>query len=179
MKKCIALIGFMGSGKSTVGRMLAARLGFDFADTDQLVESLVGLPVREIFRLKGEPFFRDMEGKVIADCFEAENRVLATGGGLWLNETNRERLLANAWCVWLKVTPQKSWERVRHNLAERPLLSAAPDPFRKVEELILAREPVYSLAPIQIDASGNGPEDVCRCLEQKLMEQRPFDLPTL
>jgi shikimate kinase len=179
MKSCIALIGFMGSGKSTVGRILSRSLGLQFVDTDAAIETDCGLSVREIFRLKGESYFRQAESLVLTHCFESEKCVLATGGGLWMNEENQKRLLRDAWCVWLKVNPEQAWERVRHNLAERPLLAGAEDPRLKIQELLLKRDPIYALAHACVDTTGKTPEEVSWVLMKKLKEQRPFDLSAL
>jgi len=179
MKSCIALIGFMGCGKSTAGRLVARATGFEFVDTDAAVEKACGLSVRDIFRTKGEPFFREVESRILVECLEAEKRILATGGGVWMNEGNRNRLLEGAWCVWLKVDPDQVWERVRSNLAERPLLAGAEDPRRKIQELLEIREPFYSLAHATIDTNGRSPDEVSSSLLSALKEERPFDLSSL
>jgi shikimate kinase len=137
------------------------------------------MPVKEIFRLKGEPYFRQAESRVLTECFESEKCILATGGGLWMNEENRNRLLHDAWCVWLKVNPEMAWERVRANLAERPLLASADDPRKKIRELIEKREPLYSLANACVDTTGKTQEEVSCAIMEKLKEQRPFDLSAL
>ena len=175
----VALVGFMGCGKTTTGRLLARHLGFGFVDTDVLIEGKCGMPIREIFRVKGEPFFRQVEREVLNDCLASERQVLATGGGLWVNDENRSALLGGAWCVHLRVSPECVWERVRGNLAERPLLAAAEDPLAKIQELLAVRAPLYALAHVQVDTDGKLPDRVVREVVEHLKERRPFDLPPL
>ena len=100
----IVLIGFMGTGKTTIGRRLAHRTGLSFADTDTLVVERAGLSIPEIFRLHGEPAFRELEREVLAGLAGGEPRVLSTGGGIVLDPGNRARLRALGWVVWLETS---------------------------------------------------------------------------
>jgi shikimate kinase len=179
MKACVVLIGFMGSGKTTTGQCLSKALGFSFVDTDHWIEEKCGIPVREIFRLKGEPFFREEERKALKECLGTEKCVLATGGGLWLNDRNRQLLLEESWTVWLKVSKDQVWDRVKTNLEERPLLAEAADPRQKIQDLLTVREPLYALAPFCVDTDRKSPQAVAQMVLESLMEKRPFDLPSL
>lgn len=146
--RLIVLVGMMGSGKSTVGRRLAARLRLPFVDADQEIEAAAGMSITEMFAIHGEPYFRDGEAKVIARLLEAGPRVLATGGGAMLREETRGRIQDKAVSVWLKAEGEVILRRVKRR-AERPLLQTA-DPAATIAHLIAQREPVYELADIAV-----------------------------
>jgi len=138
----IFLVGMMGSGKSTVGRRLAAVLGRPFIDADRELESRCGVPVATIFDLEGEDGFRRREATLIDDLTRQPGLVLATGGGAVLLEENRRRLHERGCVVYLSATAQDLWLRLRHDRA-RPLLRT-PDPRRRIAELVDARGPLYA-----------------------------------
>jgi shikimate kinase len=123
----IVLIGFMGAGKSTIGRLLAERLGQPFLDSDLVIEQRAGLAVREIFERDGEPAFRELEHQVVADLLAGPQTVLALGGGAPQDERTR-RLLGTAQVVYLRVSYQEALQRVSNDRF-RPLLlrCSAPD----------------------------------------------------
>jgi len=175
----LILVGFMGSGKTSTGRALAVRLGFDFIDTDQAIEKEAGLSIREIFRSHGEPAFRDMEKALLDRLTLRDRQVIATGGGFWMAETLRERLLQAGFCVWLRTGEAQTWERVQGDLPSRPLLSQDPDPQKKIQELIALRTPTYSQAHAFVVTDGKSPEAVAEEIGILLKERRPFDLPPL
>jgi shikimate kinase len=137
----IALVSMPGGGKSTIGRHLARRLNRDFADSDAVIEQRVGEPIRAFFEREGEARFRDIEEQVIAELLGAPGRVLATGGGAVLRETNRARLHRQATVVYLRSTPEDLFRRLRHD-TKRPLLQVA-DPFARLRELHAQRDPLY------------------------------------
>ncbi|MCP3982530.1 MAG: AAA family ATPase [bacterium] len=145
----IVLVGFMGSGKSSVGRALADRLGWDFADTDTLVEQREGCPVAEIFRRSSEKRFRELEREVLRSLEGRSNLVVAAGGGLYAAAGNRRRLRRLATTVWLDVLPEIARRRVGEG-ASRPLWEADPHGFR---ELFERRRATYALADVRVDAS--------------------------
>src|SRR5438270_10282334 len=109
----LALIGFMGTGKSSVGRLVAAHLHFDFLDTDELIESRAGQSVPEIFAQAGEPVFRELEAQLLAELSGSQKTVISTGGGLVANPGNLASLREHALLVCLWASPQAIWERVR------------------------------------------------------------------
>jgi shikimate kinase len=147
--RSIVLVGMMGAGKSTVGRRLAARLRLPFLDADTEIElAHAGMTIPEIFETHGEPYFRDGEARVIARLLEAGPAVLATGGGAFLREETRERIVDKAVSIWLKADAAIILKRVKRR-ADRPLLQTA-DPAATVERLISEREPVYQRADITI-----------------------------
>src|SRR5437764_2947347 len=118
----IALIGFMGTGKSSVGRMVADALHFTFLDTDVVIESRAGKTIREIFEQAGEPAFRNFERRIVEELTRRKRTVIATGGGLPASEDNLASLKSHALVVCLWASPEKIFERVREH-SHRPLLS--------------------------------------------------------
>ncbi|WP_305814894.1 shikimate kinase [Rhizobacter sp. Root404] len=137
----IALVSMPGGGKSTVGRQLARRLNWEFADSDALVERQVGCSISTFFEREGEARFRDIEEQVIADVLDKPRQVLATGGGAILRQATRERLNRHATVVYLRSTPEDLFRRLRHD-TKRPLLQVA-DPLTRLRELYATRDPLY------------------------------------
>lgn len=150
----VVLIGMMGSGKSHMGRLLAARLGLDFYDSDALIEGEQGQSVSGIFQSRGEPFFREQESRVIADLLDGPVSVISTGGGAITTPQVLEKIKAQAISIWLRVDSDVLLERIRRGGAKRPLL-ACDDPKGQLEALLEAREPLYRQADIMIDNSHN------------------------
>jgi shikimate kinase len=144
----IVLIGLMGAGKTTVGRRLAQRLGLSFVDADEEIETAAGMTVSEIFERFGEPYFRDGERRVIARLIDGTPKVIATGGGAFMNEQTRALILERATAVWLEADIETLVERVRRR-ATRPLLKDR-DPREVLRDLAKLRNPVYALAPIHV-----------------------------
>lgn len=152
----IVLIGMMGVGKSTIGRRLAARLGLPFVDADEEIIHAAGMSIPEIFASYGEEGFRDGERRVIARLIEEGRKVIATGGGAFMNDQTRALILDRAITIWLDADIDVLVERVSRREG-RPLL-AGKDPRTVLTELSAVRNPVYALAPIRI-TSGNGPHE--------------------
>ncbi|HSG94188.1 MAG TPA: shikimate kinase [Afifellaceae bacterium] len=153
----IVLIGMMGAGKTSVGRRLAAALDLPFVDADAEIEQAANLTVAEIFSTYGEDHFRDGERKVIARLLGDGPRVIATGGGAFMNNETRAEIGRRAVSIWLKAALPLLMERVRRK-ANRPLLSQA-DPQAVMKRLMAVREPVYATADI-IVASRDTPHSV-------------------
>ncbi|HEY7530306.1 MAG TPA: shikimate kinase [Gemmatimonadota bacterium] len=150
----------MGSGKSTIGALLADRLGWPFFDTDLLLEAAFGGTVPDIFAGPGEPAFRRAEGVLVPLLAGARPAVIATGGGLWASPEARSRLLAFASAAWLDVPVDVLWERLRaHGLEHRPLL-AGPDPRETLDRLLADREPLYGLAEWRIPCGDASAESI-------------------
>lgn len=139
----ICLVGLPGSGKSSVGRQLARRLGVPFTDSDTVIEQRIGEPIRSFFEREGEACFRDIEQAVIAElCGSgAAAGVLATGGGAVLRAANRDALHASGTVIYLRSTPDELQRRLRHD-TQRPLLQVA-DPRAKLQHLFRERDPLY------------------------------------
>ncbi len=145
----LALIGFMGTGKSSVGRMAADALHFAFLDTDRVIEARAGKTISDIFAQDGEPKFREWERRVVEELTHRHRTVIATGGGLPANETNLASLKTHALVVCLWASPQAIWERTReHN--HRPLLND-PEPLEKIRKLLAEREPYYRQADVLLN----------------------------
>ncbi len=144
----IVLIGLMGVGKTTVGRRLAQRLRLPFVDADAEIETAAGMTVAEIFERFGEPHFRDGERRVIARLIDGAPKVIATGGGAFLNDETRALILDQATAIWLDAAPKVLAERVAKR-DHRPLLRGK-DPLQVLTELAAIRNPVYALAPIHV-----------------------------
>lgn len=148
--KPIVLIGLMGVGKTTVGRRLAARLRLPFVDADGEIERAAGMSVSEIFARFGEPYFRDGERRVIRRLVDGKPKVIATGGGAFLQPDTRALILEQATAVWLDAAPEILADRVRRR-DTRPLLRGR-DPLEVLRDLAAKRNPVYAEAPIHISS---------------------------
>ncbi|RYG13531.1 MAG: shikimate kinase [Burkholderiales bacterium] len=135
------LVGLPGSGKSTVGRQLARRLGLGFVDTDHVIEQRIGCSIRLYFEREGEAAFRDVEALVIDELTQQHRGVLATGGGAVLRESNRLQLRERGHVMYLRSSPEEVFRRLRHD-ANRPLLQVG-DPLTRLRDLYEARDPLY------------------------------------
>jgi len=147
----VFLVGMPGSGKSTVGRQLARRLGLPFFDSDHLIEQRLGCSIREYFAREGEAAFRDVEEQVLAELARGGSAaVVATGGGAVLREANRQNLRQGGQVVYLRSSPEDLYRRLRND-TQRPLLQVA-DPLGKLRTLHTERDPLYrETAHFQID----------------------------
>ena len=145
----VALIGFMGTGKSTVGRLVAEQLRFEFVDTDEIIEARAGKTITEIFAQNGEPAFRELEKNLVAELGSREELVISCGGGLVVNEINLANLKTHSLVVCLWASPEKILARVSHQ-THRPLLKD-PDPLTKIKTLLAAREPFYRQADVIVN----------------------------
>jgi shikimate kinase / 3-dehydroquinate synthase len=166
----IFLIGLMGAGKTSVGRMLARRLGKTFYDVDHEIERLTGVKVPLIFEIEGEAGFRTRESRVLAELVTRRNIVLATGGGAVLSEANRRLLSKNGFVVYLRASANDLWLRTRHD-RNRPLLQTA-DPRAKLRELIAQRDDLYrEIADLIVDTGNQSVNSLAHRLEQRLVHQ--------
>ena len=145
----IILVGLMGVGKSTVGKRLAARLHLAFVDADHEIEDAAGLSIPEIFERFGEAHFRDGERRVIARLMDGKPKVIATGGGAFMQPDTRALILEKGIAVWLDADIDVLAERVGRRDGSRPLLKGR-DPREALTELAAIRNPVYALAPIHV-----------------------------
>jgi len=161
----------MGAGKSSVGRAVAEQLGFEFVDTDALIEARTGKTIAQIFAQEGEAHFRELEGAVVTQLETREKLVVSTGGGLPTNQANLESLKTHALVVCLWATAGKIWDRVRHQ-SHRPLLQA-PDPQKKIQELLKARAPFYRQADVLLHTDNRSQRQVCQqVIQQFRLAQR-------
>ena len=155
----VVLVGFMAAGKSTVGPLLARRLGWEFVDFDQVIEARTGLPISEIFRAQGEGAFRAMEARLTDEFGCARGVVLAPGGGWITNPRLLEALCPDSLVVWLRISPEEAVARALADDVHRPLL-AGPDPLGKARLLLSEREPLYYLADAVVDVDGRPAEEI-------------------
>jgi shikimate kinase len=148
-KHNIILIGFMGSGKTSVGEQLAKLLTYQFRDTDQLIEKKAGDTINHIFAVRGEEYFRNMETELLKELqSNMEQTVLSTGGGLPLREQNSELLKDLGYVVFLKTSKQTTLRRLKGDTT-RPLLQG-DEVDQKVERMLTARTPIYEKAAHKI-----------------------------
>lgn len=166
----LALVGFMGVGKSSVGQLVATQLGFEFLDTDEWIERAVGKPISRIFSEDGEPHFRDCEAQVVHDLEHRTGLVVSTGGGLAANPAHLASLKSHALVVCLWASPEVIWERVRHQ-THRPLLQT-PDPQGRIRELLLEREPSYRQADLLVNTEGRSLRDLAHLVAGHFREAR-------
>ena len=156
----LALIGFMGTGKTSAGRLVAEQLHFDFLDTDEMIQSRTGRSITDIFAKNGEPMFRALERDVVQELAARKRTVISTGGGLPTDPANLESLKKHALVVCLWASPEKIWERVR-NQSHRPLLHD-PNPQARISELLKAREPFYKRADVLINTDLRSAREVAQ-----------------
>jgi shikimate kinase len=166
-RSSVYLVGMMGAGKTTVGRLLARRLKLRFLDSDHEIERRCGAAVPLIFDIEGEAGFRARESAVLAELAALEGVVLATGGGAVLAEENRRRLAATGAVVYLRAQPEDLYERVRQD-RNRPLLATA-DPLARLRALYLERDPLYrSIADLVVDTGRQSVQTLVRTLIDEL-----------
>jgi len=163
----IVLIGYRGSGKSTVGRILAERLGWRFLDTDDLIEQAANMTIAEIFAAHGEQHFRDLEAAVIAEVCRLSRVVIGAGGGAILRNENVDNMRRDALVVWLTASPETLYARIvsdEKTAARRPQLTAHQG-IDEVRHLLKVREPLYrKAAHMQIDTENLQPQQVAETI---------------
>jgi shikimate kinase len=163
----IFLVGMMGAGKTTVGRLLARRLRLRFVDSDREIEARCGVKIPLIFEIEGEAGFRAREAVAIEALTSLGGVVLATGGGAVLAEPNRQHLAARGIVVYLSARPEDLYERVRHD-RNRPLL-AGGEPLARLRQLHVQRDPLYrSVADITLETGAQSVQALARELIERL-----------
>jgi len=155
----ILLVGFMGSGKTSVGQHVATALGWRFVDADAAIEAETGMPVSEIFRTRGEAAFRAMEARQMVVHLAQDSVVIASGGGWAAKPGWREVVGHGTVSIWLQVTAAEAVRRAKNRPGTRPLLSGA-EPLNVVRELVAARSVSYARAAWKVDTEGSSVEDV-------------------
>jgi shikimate kinase len=169
--KNISLIGFMGSGKTTIGKILAERLNFLFIDLDKIIELAEDKTVSEIFKSGGEKYFRDVESEVIKKVYINENCVFACGGGIVEREENMDFIKQNSLIIYLYTSPKQAFERLK-NAKDRPLLGNSSDPDSRKEiinNLISKRDILYkNNSNLNINTDNKNPESITEEIVNKL-----------
>jgi shikimate kinase len=168
--RSIALVGLMGAGKSTVGRILAGRLGIGFADSDEEIERNCGMSIVELFEQFGEAGFRERERRVLSTLVEGKPRVIATGGGAIADPISGDLLKQRCFTVWLDAPVDILAARLGDGDG-RPLLGAS-DTQAIVQRLLVERQPAYASAQFKVDGGGSPPEAVVERILSLLAECR-------
>jgi shikimate kinase len=165
----IFLVGLMGAGKTSIGKLLAKRLGKSFVDCDHEIERVTGVKIPVIFEIEGEAGFRVREARMLADLVRGRNLVLATGGGAVLLPQNRTALAGNGVVVYLRAAAPDLLQRTRHD-RNRPLLRTA-EPLTRLEQLYAERDPLYrEVADIVVDTGNQSLGSLAHKLERKLAQ---------
>ncbi len=170
----LVLVGFMGSGKSTVGPLLAEHLGWRFVDFDATIEEKEGISVEEIFRTRGEAWFRDAEASLARELLVRDRMVLASGGGWGASAERLSRLPRGTVSVWLRVSAEEAVRRADAAPGKRPLLSA-PHPLELARALLRERAPEYAAADVGVDTDARTPEDVVEEILSQINDARPLE----
>ena len=165
----IFLVGLMGAGKTSVGKLLAQRLSKDFYDCDHEIEDATGVKIAVIFEIEGESGFRARESKMLGELANHNNVLIATGGGAVLSASNRKLLADRGIVVYLRATPADLWRRTRHD-KQRPLLKTE-DRMARFEQLFAERDPLYlEIADIIVDTGSQSVGALAGKLERKILE---------
>ncbi len=157
LKRSVVLVGMMGSGKTAIGRALAALLDVPFVDSDAAIEEAAAATIAEIFERDGEAFFRKREAEVLRRLLSGPPGIVSTGGGAFLAQANRDAIAQMGVAVWLDADLKILWDRVRHK-DTRPLLRTA-DPKATLTRIYQERTPVYQMAGLKITVSENASID--------------------
>ena len=166
--KNIVLAGFMGTGKTAVGRELARKLGMRLVELDEEIEKAEGMTINEVFSRFGEPCFRDRETEMVKKFAGHDNVVISTGGGVVLREENMKALRESGVIVCLKATPETILKRTSAS-GERPLLNV-DDPLKKIRDLLDYRQPFYDKADIIIETDSLSPAEIADEIIRKVKE---------
>ena len=168
MQTRIFLIGFMGSGKTTIGSQLARKMAFEFVDMDQLIEETAGMTVPEIFEELGEEVFRSWEHKILLELCQKEKIVVATGGGASCHGTMMSTMNANGVTVYIKLSPSALKDRLTRARTERPLIRGKSESelLQYIRTTLEAREVYYSQANYIVDGDKIDPENLAKHLKE-------------
>jgi shikimate kinase len=172
----LVLIGFMGAGKSTIGRLASERLRFQFIDTDEWIERHTGRSIPDIFQKDGEAAFRLLEREVCHQLETLSDLVISTGGGLPTNPENMASLRKHALIIYLWASPEKIYERVRHS-THRPLLKT-PDPMARIRQLLEARDPFYKQADVLVNTEQRSASEVLQQVVSHFRQGRSETSPS-
>lgn len=173
----IVLIGYRCSGKTTVGKLLARNLKREFLDTDRLIEGKTGLPIHLYVSQNGWRDFRAVENEVVSDVASKDDLVIATGGGVVMDQGNVRDLRKNGWVVWLKAKPSVIRDRMNREMRQgelRPSLSGM-GPLEEIDPILHERTPFYtSIGDHTVDTNGQLPEEVARAIMKAFTDKYPI-----
>ena len=170
IQKPVALVGLRGAGKSTVGPLLAGRLGLPFIEMDDRILEESGLPLDQLFELHGERYYRQLERQTVRTILDDKRpEVISAAGGVVNDRETWDLLLAGATVIWLRATPEDHWNRVIAQGDRRPMADH-PAAMQELRSILRHREPVYAHAHITLDSSGIGPEEVAAAAYRRLEE---------
>ncbi len=164
----IILTGFMGTGKTSVGKRLAKRFGWTFVDVDQLIETSAQMSIAQLFAKRGEAVFRRLERRHISRAVRGSEQVIATGGGAFIDAENRARLRLSGPVICLSATPQAILARVGRRITTRPLLQGSKNPLARIQALLRQRARAYRQADLTLDTSALTIQEVVDRLWQQL-----------
>jgi shikimate kinase len=168
----VFMVGPMGAGKTTIGRQLAAAMGYEFDDSDHEIQRRTGVDIPTIFEFEGEQGFRQREAQVIDELTQCHNLVLATGGGVVLNPENRKHLTARGWVIYLYCSPEQQYHRTARD-RNRPLLQTA-DPLQRLKDLTNERDPLYrQVADLVVSTEKRAAAAVVRDIRKRLETDLP------
>ncbi len=156
----------MGAGKTSVGRVLARKLGLSFRDLDEVIRKELGMAIPEIFSRFGEDFFRNEESKALRSVAQAKNQVVATGGGVILRDENWEAMSNHGVTIYLKASAEILWSRVKSNTS-RPLLQVE-NPLERLQELLSKRISLYEKADLIVNTKNISPADIAEKIIKEL-----------
>ena len=161
--KNIVVVGFMGTGKSVVAKTLAEKLGREFLELDAIVEKREGLSIKEIFKNKGEVYFRELERDAVKEAIKKDGQIISAGGGAIIDEENLKALKKNGIIICLEASPDVILKRTKGNTC-RPLLNV-PDPKERIEELLEKRAAYYKKADHRINTDDLSVEGVVQKIQ--------------
>jgi shikimate kinase len=170
LERHVALVGFMGAGKSTIGKFVARELGLPFVDTDDLIVARHG-PIPSLFERAGEAGFREAELAVVRDALLGPRSVIALGGGAVTHEPTRVALAERALRVYLELTPETILARLQRSRTVRPLLGSAPT-LERVRELLAQREPLYRSAEVIVSGPRRSKIAYAKAIVERLRAQQ-------
>lgn len=167
--KNIVLVGFMGTGKTVIAKKLARQLKMRYLEVDSIIEQRQGMNINDIFRTRGEAYFRDVETEVVKELAEQEGLVVSTGGGVVLREENIQALGQSGVLICLTASPDEIYRRVNRE-THRPLLSVA-DPMTEIKRLLKKREPFYNKIRRRVNTDGKNIDQVAAEIEKIIYEE--------
>lgn len=169
----LVIIGFMGTGKSKIGKLLARELDYTFIDTDLAIEVDCGKKITQIFQKEGEAFFRRLENKLAEKLSRTDQKVIATGGGWVLNQENLRLSRVNGFIISLTAQPEIIYERIKHE-SHRPLLTDE-DPLARIKQILSQRKKLYQEADLVVDTSRETPDQLTKQIINELTKRGIVD----